>query len=107
MYRRSFKCIEIENYGKILNANRSYYLTRTQPPFYTSLIREVYEVTKDREWLKYHLQTAIKEYETVWMVQDKRLTKNGLNRFLADRQMTPQVSLLPLPNCAQQRPHIH
>lgn len=24
---------EIENYGKILNANRSYYLTRTQPPF--------------------------------------------------------------------------
>jgi alpha,alpha-trehalase len=75
---------EIENYGKILNANRSYYLTRTQPPFYTSLIREVYEVTRDKEWLKSHLQTAIKEYETVWMVPNKRLTKNGLNRFLAD-----------------------
>jgi alpha,alpha-trehalase len=75
---------EIEHYGKILNANRSYYLTRTQPPFYTSLIREVYEVTKDKKWLKSHLQTAIKEYETVWMVPNKRLTKNGLNRFLAD-----------------------
>ena len=75
---------EIEQYGKILNANRSYYLTRTQPPFYTSLIREVFEVTKDKEWLKSHLQTALKEYETVWMVQGKRLTKNGLNRFLAD-----------------------
>jgi alpha,alpha-trehalase len=75
---------EIEHYGKILNANRSYYLTRTQPPFYTSLIREVYEVTRDKEWLKSHLQTAIKEYETVWMVPNKRLTKNGLNRFLAD-----------------------
>ncbi|MFT4645853.1 MAG: alpha,alpha-trehalase, partial [Planctomycetota bacterium] len=75
---------EIENYGKILNANRSYYLTRTQPPFYTSLIREVFEVTQDREWLKSHLKTAIKEYESVWMVQGKRLTKNGLNRFLAD-----------------------
>jgi alpha,alpha-trehalase len=33
---------EIEYYGKILNANRSYYLNRTQPPFYSSLIREVY-----------------------------------------------------------------
>jgi alpha,alpha-trehalase len=75
---------EIEHYGKILNANRSYYLTRTQPPFYTSLIREIYEVTQDKEWLRSHLKTAIKEYETVWMVEGKRLTKNGLNRFLAD-----------------------
>lgn len=75
---------EIEQYGKILNANRSYYLTRTQPPFYSSLIREVFELTQDKAWLKNHLKTAIKEYETVWMVQGKRLTKNGLNRFLAD-----------------------
>tara|TARA_R110001592_G_scaffold187969_4_gene432955 strand:- start:3979 stop:5835 length:1857 start_codon:yes stop_codon:yes gene_type:complete len=75
---------EIENYGKILNANRSYYLTRTQPPFYTSLIREVFEITQDKEWLKSHLTTAIKEYETVWMVEGKRLTDNGLNRYLAE-----------------------
>lgn len=75
---------EIEHYGKILNANRSYYLTRTQPPFYTSLIREVYEQTGDRDWLKSHLKTALKEYETVWMVEGKRLTENGLNRYLAE-----------------------
>jgi len=75
---------EIEYYGKILNANRSYYLTRTQPPFYSSLIREVYEITKDKDWLKSHLKTAIKEYETVWMVKGKRLTENGLNRYLAE-----------------------
>lgn len=75
---------EIEFYGKILNANRSYYLTRTQPPFYTSLIREVFEITQDRNWLKQHLKTAIKEYETVWMVKGKRLTKNGLNQYLAE-----------------------
>lgn len=75
---------EIEYYGKILNANRSYYLTRTQPPFYSSLIREVYEITKDKAWLKSHLKTAIKEYETVWMVKGKRLTENGLNRYLAE-----------------------
>ncbi|NCO63077.1 MAG: trehalase [Flavobacteriales bacterium] len=75
---------EIEHYGKILNANRSYYLTRTQPPFYTSLIREVFEKTNDKAWLKSHLKTAIKEYETVWMVKGKRLSENGLNRYLAE-----------------------
>lgn len=75
---------EIENYGKILNANRSYYLTRTQPPFYSSLIREVFEKTNDKNWLKSNLITAIFEYETVWMIPGKRLTKNGLNRYLAE-----------------------
>ena len=76
---------QITHYGKILNANRSYYLTRTQPPFYTSMIREVFEKmpNKDFNWLKLHLQIAIKEYETVWMEQGKRLTQNGLNRYFA------------------------
>ncbi len=78
---------EINHYGKILNANRTYYLTRTQPPFYTSLIKEVFENNINGatiNWLKSHLNTAIKEYETVWMVKGKRLTENGLNRYLAE-----------------------
>ena len=29
---------EIRNYGKILNANRTYYLTRSQPPFLTQML---------------------------------------------------------------------
>ena len=79
-------CYQIQHYGKILNANRSYYLTRTQPPFLSSFIREVFE--KDprigKEWLSSVLGIAIKEYETVWMVNGKRLTSNGLNRYLAE-----------------------
>ena len=75
---------QIEHYGKILNANRSYYLTRTQPPFYSSLITDVFKITQNKSWLQSHLQTAILEYETVWMVQGKRLTENGLNRYLAE-----------------------
>ncbi|MCZ8197774.1 MAG: trehalase family glycosidase [Flavobacterium sp.] len=76
---------QITHYGKILNANRSYYLTRTQPPFFSSMIREVYEAmaTKDLGWLKTNLEIAIKEYETVWMENGKRLTENGLNRYFA------------------------
>jgi len=34
---------QITHYGKILNANRSYYLTRSQPPFLTDMAIKVYE----------------------------------------------------------------
>ncbi len=76
---------QINHYGKILNANRSYYLTRTQPPFMSSFVREVYEAMeeKDRAWLRKALEAAIKEYEQVWMVEGERLTSNGLNRYFA------------------------
>ena len=33
---------QITHYGKILNANRTYYLTRSQPPFLTSMALAVY-----------------------------------------------------------------
>ncbi len=77
-------CYQITHYGKILNANRSYYLTRTQPPFLSSFIREVYEADPSigKEWLANVLKIAIQEYGTVWM-QAPRLTENGLNRYYA------------------------
>ncbi|SOC78969.1 alpha,alpha-trehalase [Salinimicrobium sediminis] len=75
---------QINHYGKILNANRSYYLTRTQPPFMSSFVRQVYEAMdeQDEAWLRKALDAAIKEYEEVWMVEGERLTKTGLNRYL-------------------------
>lgn len=76
---------QIDHYGKILNANRSYYLSRTQPPLYTSLIIAIVKKSKpDTTWIARHLKTAIKEYQTVWMEEGKRLTPNGLNRYKAD-----------------------
>lgn len=75
---------EIKHYGKILNANRSYYLTRSQPPFLTSMIRAVFEKLplnkESREWLKRSLLVALKEYQEVWMGKD-RLTEMGLSRY--------------------------
>ncbi len=76
---------QIKHYGKILNANRSYYLTRTQPPLYSSLLLDITKkqaVPKD--WLRSHLETVILEYDSVWMVQGNRLTPTGLNRYKAD-----------------------
>ncbi len=75
---------EITHYGAILNANRTYYLTRSQPPFFTSMALAVYqrlpEDAASKEWLKLVLQAAIKEYRNVWMNRD-RLTPIGLSRY--------------------------
>ena len=75
---------EINHYGKILNANRSYYLTRSQPPFLTSMALAIYEKMpknpKSKRWLRTALQATIKEYKNVWMNKD-RLTETGLSRY--------------------------
>lgn len=75
---------EIEHYGQILNANRTYYLTRSQPPFLTSLALAVYNElprnSENKEWLKKILNASIKEYKTVWMNKPKLCT-NNLSRY--------------------------
>ena len=66
---------EIEHYGAVLNANRTYYLTRSQPPFLTSMIRAVYENpasfpatpagrAEARTWLQHAYTLAEKDYST-------------------------------------------
>jgi alpha,alpha-trehalase len=75
---------EIQYYGKILNANRSYYLTRSQPPFLTSMALAVYEhlpkSAESKTWLANVFQTAIREYWSVWM-NPHHLTETGLSRY--------------------------
>ncbi len=75
---------EINNYGKILNANRTYYLTRSQPPFLTSMALAIYEHLpknkKTTEWLINVFSAAIDEYYTVWTGAD-RMTETGLSRY--------------------------
>lgn len=86
---------EINHYGKILNANRTYYLSRSQPPFLTSMIKAVYEVLpkndESKKWLDDSLKAAVKEYDTVWMGRD-RLTHTGLSRYAGfDTGIPPEV----------------
>lgn len=71
---------EIKHYGKILNANRTYYLHRSQPPFFTSMMRLLLKDNQKPIWLDEALNSAIQEYETVWMGPD-RLTSTGLSRY--------------------------
>ncbi len=71
---------EVQCYGKIPNANRTYYLTRSQPPFLTSIIRAVFESGQtnkaNKDWLADALKTALVEYQNVWVGKD-RLVKIG------------------------------
>jgi len=81
---------EIEHYGKILNANRTYYLNRSQPPFLTSLILEIstHQKKKNKLWLHKATYYAIKEYLTVWTASD-RLTSTGLSRYFGSGSGMP------------------
>ncbi|KAI8976896.1 neutral trehalase [Pilobolus umbonatus] len=72
---------EINHYGKILNANRSYYLSRSQPPFLTDMARRIHSKSPDPEWLRGTLKAAIKEYHTVWMSEPRLDPKTQLSRY--------------------------
>ncbi|ORZ22871.1 neutral trehalase [Lobosporangium transversale] len=81
---------EIQHYGKILNANRSYYLTRTQPPFFTDMMLKVYDrlpfslEIENKQWLAVSLTAAIKEYLTIWMSQPRYDPVSGLSRYYSE-----------------------
>ena len=76
---------EIDYYGKILNANRSYYLCRSQPPFLTDLALRTYKRTKrekdSKEFLRAAILAAIKEYYQIWMSSPRLDLKSGLSRY--------------------------
>jgi alpha,alpha-trehalase len=82
---------EIEHYGGVLNANRTYYLTRSQPPFLTSMVRAVFENpasfpatpagrTAARAWLDRAYTLAEKDYST-WTRPEHLAGTTGLARY--------------------------
>ena len=71
---------EIEHYGKILNANRTYYLTRSQPPFLTQMILNVYGHDRDRVWLA-RTMPALEKYYRYWTSEPHLTPETGLARY--------------------------
>lgn len=94
---------EIEHYGTILNANRTYFLTRSQPPFLTEMILGVYERTKDRAWLKQTVP-AIERYYTFWTTEPHQVTEVGLSRYF-DKGEGPAPEVLADERDAEGRTH--
>ena len=75
---------EIEHYGAMLNANRTYYLTRSQPPFLSSMFVDVYQATPrdkpDVPWLERAFADLDKDYE-MWTRDPHLAGQTGLSRY--------------------------
>ena len=78
---------EIENYGGILNANRTYYFTRSQPPFLSSMIRAVYDAdlaAGHREqaaaWIAKAYPFAVRDH-ALWLSDFHKAGNTGLARY--------------------------
>jgi len=69
----------------IPNASRTYLTGRSQPPFLTSFIFDVYDhYDLPKKWLKEAMEVAQDEYHSVWMGEAKpnaRLVYQGLSRY--------------------------
>ena len=81
---------EVENYGAMLNANRTYYLTRSQPPFMSSMVVDVYEAMQkqsahktaaaDHVWLERAYADLDKDYG-MWTRDPHLAGDTGLSRY--------------------------
>ncbi|HEX5961522.1 MAG TPA: trehalase family glycosidase [Rhodanobacteraceae bacterium] len=78
---------EVEYYGGVLNANRTYYLTRSQPPLLSAMMTAVlddpasFPDAKARHaWLAQAYPLAVRNYE-IWMRPQHLAGDTGLSRY--------------------------
>lgn len=71
----------VDRLGFMPNSNRLDMTNRSQPPYLCMMVKDVYEVTANKEWLKTAYPLISKEYE-FWIIQ--RSTTYGLSRHHHD-----------------------
>ncbi|HVS73304.1 MAG TPA: trehalase family glycosidase [Phycisphaerae bacterium] len=76
---------ELEHYGAILNANRSYYLTRSQPPFLTSMVQAVAgaehgSAAEEGAWLAAGYRAGQEDW-AFWNRAESKAGETGLARY--------------------------
>ncbi|MEP7044355.1 MAG: trehalase family glycosidase [Dokdonella sp.] len=78
---------EVEHYGGVLNANRSYYLTRSQPPFLSQMMRAVIDDKSGfrdayaaQAWLARAYPLAVRDHD-IWTRPEHAAGDTGLARY--------------------------
>jgi alpha,alpha-trehalase len=78
---------EVEHYGGVLNANRTYYLSRSQPPFLSAMMAAVLAApgafaddAARQAWLAKAYPLAVRNYE-IWTRPEHRAGDTGLARY--------------------------
>jgi len=76
---------EIEHYGAVLNANRTYYLSRSQPPFLSSMVMAVHDAEvaahqDDHAWMERAYSYVERDHE-MWTRESHLAGNTGLSRY--------------------------
>ena len=78
---------EVEYYGGVLNANRTYYLSRSQPPFLTAMMSAVLgdpasfrDKAAMQAWLAQAYPLAVRNHD-IWTRTEHRAGTTGLARY--------------------------
>jgi alpha,alpha-trehalase len=78
---------EVEYYGGVLNANRTYYLSRSQPPFLTAMMSAVlddpagfHDKAAAKDWLTQAYPLAVRNHD-IWTRAEHRAGDTGLARY--------------------------
>jgi alpha,alpha-trehalase len=91
---------ELDHYGSILNANRTYYLTRSQPPFLTSMVLTLFkdqsQGAPDLAWLERGYAYSVRDY-TQWTNEPHLAGDTGLSRYF-DHGDGPVPEIMGNPN---------
>lgn len=66
--------------GYIPNGSKLSIANRSQTPFLTGMIMDIYEVTGDKKWLAEKMELAKREYRDVWMYTEKQGKERGISR---------------------------
>lgn len=78
---------QIKHYNKVLNGNRTYYLCRAQPPFFTDLALQIFnqldrtKMEENKQWLRRAIRAAIKDYMVYWCEEPSLDPVSGLSRY--------------------------
>lgn len=73
---------EVEHYGTVLNANRTYFLNRSQPPFLSQMVLDTFAQVRDIEWLRSTLP-QLESYYYYWTVPPHLNQATGLSHYYA------------------------
>jgi len=73
---------EVQHYGTVLNANRTYMLSRSQPPILTQMVAAVFDRTQDDQWLAEALP-LLEQFYYYWVVPPHLNAGTGLSRYFA------------------------
>ena len=97
---------QIKAYGKVLNANRTYYISRSHPPLLASMVLRIWQESLARAWTEFDPEGVYKDnrdwlayayplltaYHTYWTSGSLLAGDTGLSRYWDDgTDLAPEV----------------